>query len=100
MTQENLKLLAEEMGYLDISFDLKAGVRVMKDDAITWYTPSTNPAQAEELAIHYKIGVYPYIDSDLWEAIPMDFPLTCEGAGKTPSEAITACALEIIKSKQ
>ena len=110
MTQENLKLLAEDIGKQGVHIDTYGSnnsVVFCRDPSVPkafWcyvdYTPATNPAQAEELQIHYKMGVCPYIDSDLWEAVPMDFPLTCKGVGKTPGEAVTNCALEIIKSKQ
>ncbi len=63
----------------------------------TKYHPATNPAQAQELQMHYKMSVSA-IDSPhttFCRAYSREFL----GEGATPSEAITACAIERIKGE-
>jgi len=55
-------------------------------------TPENNPAQAEEIQRYYKFHVNPV--GDEWVASKLnEFSI-----GATPSAAITACAIEIVKN--
>ncbi len=62
------------------------------------YAPATNPAQAQELQMHYNITTSPN-NSGSWEAFSMEYPDFIRGEGSTPSEAITAYAIERIKGE-
>ncbi len=61
------------------------------------YDPATNPAQAQELQMHYKMSVSA-IDSP-HTTFCRAYSKNSQGEGATPSEAITACAIEIIKEE-
>ncbi len=99
-----LKQLAERMGYEVIytesgklaKYDDKMCVR--KDGELLAYDPANNPKQCYELQNDFKIELQWDGDEKEWLA------MSCTGIemaaiGKTLGEAVTACAIEIMKGE-
>ena len=98
-----LKQLAERMGYEVIctesgrlaKYDGKMCVR--KDGELLAYDPANNPVQCYELLEKFKMETRWWGNHLVWSAKPYSRNLC--GEGNTIGEAVTACAIEIMKGE-
>lgn len=95
ITPEQLKQIAEYMGYKTAHIHKGRVFYDLPLDMSREYNPLTNPEQLLELIEKTKLCVEPYHGG--WWACPSnDYALTKEGSGKTLAEAVCKAVLEMI----